>query len=156
MQIHKAQCAKYRLFQEGYSLTPQMHSYDISSLAGIFYFPFFLFQRLLVIYFGKARINPGNLWWMVTGKDISFLFILLICSFSVHCHLLLAFSQNGCCSSEASSTVAPVQFKVCDLPRVQSSPLTYIIRSTSDMTYNAFQQVYTLKYEHPQVSACLL
>lgn len=30
MQIHKEQCAKNRLFQEGYSVTPQMHSYNIS------------------------------------------------------------------------------------------------------------------------------
>lgn len=41
MQIHRAQCAKYRLFQEGYPVTPHMHSDDMSCLAWIFYFLFF-------------------------------------------------------------------------------------------------------------------
>lgn len=56
MQIHTVQCAKYRLFQEGYSVTPQMHSCDISCLAGIFYFLFFFF------FFPKTA---GHLLWRI-------------------------------------------------------------------------------------------
>lgn len=72
MQIHMAQWAKYRLFQEGYSMTPQMHSYNISCLAGIFCFLFF-FKTAGHGEAWRASMNPECLWWTVTGKDILFL-----------------------------------------------------------------------------------
>lgn len=84
-----AQCAKYRFFQEGYSLTSQLCSSDISCLAGIFYILFFFplfFLRLLAIYCGGAWMNLEGPWGVVRGKDISFLFPLFICQFSVSCN----------------------------------------------------------------------
>lgn len=133
MQIHTVQCAKYRLFQEGYSVTPQMHSCDISCLAGIFYFLFFFFFFSQDCWPFIVK-NPECPWWMVTGKDIFFsLFPLFICQFSVNCHLLMAFSQYAyfLCSCEASSTV---QFKVCNLPSINSTPLCSPILSSTHQT----------------------
>lgn len=68
MQIHVAQCAKYRPFQEGYSMTPQMHSYHISCQARIFYFLFFkdCWQFIVLLRLNESWVSLLD----VTGKAI--------------------------------------------------------------------------------------
>lgn len=79
--------------------------------------------------------------------SISSIHLLIFCSLSL---------LNGLFFNRNAVLVKPhqqwLQFNSKSAICVPSTPLTHNVRYTSDMTYDAFQQVYTSKYEHPRMN----
>lgn len=66
MQIHIVQCAKYRLYQEGYSKAYHRCTHTMDSV--------FVHLEQLTINLSRTWLSLEHSWWRITGKD----------SFSIH------------------------------------------------------------------------